>query len=163
MFQGLKLFVPAHKALTQSSLLAGTNSFLTIFLWWNGVVLFWETGLNPSWQRVDYLPLSKRLKPSRVNSDVGLGKLLKTCQEAYNTVKESRDGTWLQCGVRMLAASGEWRWCLANERGITEDWSQTQVLLGCRQNLLWGFLLPYLDNCFSPFVMKLRFQYLCMH
>lgn len=39
------------------------------------------------------MPLGKLLKPIRVNSDVGLGKLLKTCQELYNTGKESRDGT----------------------------------------------------------------------
>lgn len=32
MFQGLKLFVPVHKALTQPSLLAAANLFLTIFL-----------------------------------------------------------------------------------------------------------------------------------
>lgn len=42
---------------------------------------------------MDYLPLSKLLKPIKVSLEVALEKLLKTCQELYNTWKEGRDGT----------------------------------------------------------------------
>lgn len=66
----------------------------------------------------------------------------------------------LGCQQHLENGDGVWQ---MRGRDIIQDWSQTQALLGCRQNLLWGLPLPYLENCFFLFVMKLKFQYLCMH
>lgn len=101
----------------------------------------------------DYLPLSKLLKPIRVNSGVGLGKLLKTCRELHNTGKESRDGTSIQDDIRMLAASGELRWCLADNRkgynsGLEPNssftWLQTESPLGFSPAMLRKLFFSHL-------------------
>jgi len=70
----------------------------------------------------------------------------------------------MQYDIRMLAASGELRRCLANdtkgynsglEPNSSFTWLQTE-------SPLW-FSLPYFENCFFPFVRKFKFQYPCMH
>lgn len=108
---------------------------------------------------------SKLSKPIPVNSGVGLGKLLKTCQELYNTGKENRGGTSMRDDIRMLAASGELRWCLADDRkgynsGLEPNssftWLQTGSPLGFSPAMLRKLF-------FFPFEMELQFQYLCMH
>lgn len=96
---------------------------------------------------------SKLLKPIPANSGVGLGKPLKTCQELYNTGKESRGGTSMGDDIRMLAASGELRWCLADDRkgynsGLEPNssftWLQTGSPLGFSPAMLRKLFFSHL-------------------
>lgn len=65
----------------------------------------------------------------------------------------------LGCWQHLENGDGVWQML---EADIIQDWSQTRALLDCWQNLLRGFTLSYLENCFLLFVMKLKLQHLCM-
>lgn len=93
----------------------------------------------------------------------GLGRAVENLPRTASPRKGSSHGTGMQHGVRMFMASAELSWCLASARegwnsGLEPDssftWLQTESPL--------GFSPVIRRKLFFPFVMKLRFQDLCM-